>query len=84
MFDCVVYFDLIDRRENKIHRISCKQYEAHLERRRLGILTTTTRWDGPFPTRPADRRGTDRCLKKSRVLRAVNRVQIQWMVFGCL
>ena len=53
MIEYVVYYDLDDPRENKIHRIYCKHYEAHLERQRLGISTPTTRWDGPFPSRQA-------------------------------
>ena len=51
MSEYVVYFDLDDSSENKIHRTSCQHYRRHLERKRLGISTTTTEWSKEFPTR---------------------------------
>ena len=53
MTEFVVYFDLDDPRENKIRRTSCRHYRKHLKRKRLGILTKTTRWSEEFPTRAA-------------------------------
>ena len=48
MTEYVVYMDLADHREHKIHLTSCRWYLRKLDQMKAGVETPTTRWYGPY------------------------------------
>ena len=58
MTEYVVFFDLRNSREHKIHRTSCQHYRRYLERKGFGISAPTTKWSNVFPTLPVARETT--------------------------
>ena len=48
MAEYVVYMDLADHREHKVHLATCSSYLRHLDLAKAGTVTATTRWYGPF------------------------------------
>ena len=58
MMEYVVCLDLKDHRRHRIHKTSCRLYVGYLDDMKAGVVSTTTRWQGPYSSEEEANRRT--------------------------